>query len=247
MKPTWKCLLIGVVAAMVLSTAAPQADAQCWLYSPTAWGYSYTPYYSGYSSCCATTVSCYSPCCYDSCGWTLGWRPGPIRRLFLGRYRWYSNGGWGCYSTCNQCGLTDGCGCTGDSVAPSAPTPSPTPAKKPIADPAIPDAAVPAVPAPAEPSADATSAAESGFLTIWVPHDAKVTVNGLETKSTGSRRQFVSFGLKPGLSYKYEVRAQVIRNGQMEEDARTVILTAGEISAVAFGFNVPAHQMASVQ
>ncbi len=43
----------------------------------------------------------------------------------------------------------------------------------------------------------ATSADESGVLTVWVPYDAKVTVNGLLTKSTGSRRQFVSFGLKP--------------------------------------------------
>ena len=248
MRPTWKFLLVGVVAALVLWAAVPQADAQCWLYGPTAWGSCYTPYYSGYSPC-YTTVSCgYTPSCYDSCGWTLGWRPGPIRRLLLGRYRWHWNGGWSCCSPCNLCGLTDDCGCMGDSVAPSA-TPSPTPAKKPVADPAMPvePAVPPAVPAPAEPSAKATSSAESGFLTIWVPFDAKVTVNGLETKSSGSRRQFVSFGLKPGFSYKYVVKAQVVREGQMEEDTRTVMLTAGEISAVAFGFNVPAQQMASVQ
>ena len=53
------------------------------------------------------------------------------------------------------------------------------------------------------------------MLTVWVPYDAKVTVNGLETHSTGSRRQFVSFGLKPGLSYKYVVKAQVVREGQV--------------------------------
>ena len=246
MKPSWKCLLIGVVAAVVLTAAIPQADAQCWLYGPTAWGHSYSPYYCGYSSC-YTTASCYTPSCYDSCGWYLGWRRGPVRRLLLGRYRWYWNGGWSCCSPCNVCGVTDGCGCTGDAVAPSAPTPAPTPAKKPVADPAMPsEPPTPAPPAPAEPSAGATSAAESGFLTIWVPYDAKVTVNGLETKSTGSKRQFVSFGLKPGFSYKYVVKAEVLRDGQMEEDTRTVMLTAGKISAVAFGFNVPSHQMASV-
>jgi uncharacterized protein (TIGR03000 family) len=112
------------------------------------------------------------------------------------------------------------------------------------------DPATPPPPAPAEPAAPkttGTSSAESGFLTIWVPYDAKVTVNGMETKSKGSRRQFVSFGLKPGFSYKYEVKAQVIRDGQVQEDTRTVILTAGEISAVAFGFNVQAQQVASAQ
>ncbi len=106
--------------------------------------------------------------------------------------------------------------------------------------------AAPAPPAPAEPSAG-TSAAESGFLTIWVPYDAKVTVNGLETKSAGSRRQFVSFGLKPGFSYKYDVKATVVRDGQTVEDTRTIVLTAGEITAVAFGFNIPSQQVASVQ
>ncbi len=75
------------------------------------------------------------------------------------------------------------------------------------------------------------------MLTVWVPYDAKVTVNGLETRSTGSRRQFVSFGLKPGLSYKYVVRAQVVRNGQSRWKTQTVMLTAGQITAVAFGFN----------
>ena len=70
---------------------------------------------------------------------------------------------------------------------------------------------------------------------------------GWQTKSTGSRRQFVSFGLKPGLSYKYVVKAQVVRNGQTQEDTRTVTLTAGQVTAVAFGFNVTAQQVASAQ
>jgi len=53
-----------------------------------------------------------------------------------------------------------------------------------------------------------TSAEQSVVLTVWVPYDAKVTVNGMETRSTGSRRQFVSYGLQQGLSYKYVVRAK---------------------------------------
>ena len=102
-------------------------------------------------------------------------------------------------------------------------------------------------PVPAMPKTSGTSAEETGVLTVWVPYDAKVTVNGLETRSTGSRRQFVSYGLKPGFSYKYVVRAEVVRNGQLQEDTRTVTLTAGQITAVSFGFNTTSPQVAAVQ
>jgi uncharacterized protein (TIGR03000 family) len=81
------------------------------------------------------------------------------------------------------------------------------------------------------------SLSDSGLLTVWVPYNAKVTVNGLETRSTGSKRQFVSYGLKPGFSYKYEIRAEVLRDGQLETETRSVVLTPGERASVAFRFN----------
>ena len=99
---------------------------------------------------------------------------------------------------------------------------------------------------PAEPTSTSSPTPEtSGVVTVWVPYDAKVTINGLATRSTGSRRQFVSFGLKPGFSYKYEVRAEIVRDGQIVEEARTISLTAGQRSAVAFGFNKPAESVAA--
>ena len=76
------------------------------------------------------------------------------------------------------------------------------------------------------------------MLVVYVPYDAKVTINGLKTRSKGSRRQYVSHGLKPGFSYQYEVRAQVIRDDRPVEEVRTVVLTAGDREAVAFGFNL---------
>jgi uncharacterized protein (TIGR03000 family) len=134
---------------------------------------------------------------------------------------------------------------------------TPTPAVKPAAPSAVTPAPVvppaggstPATPstAPATPLTPTTSQEPSqetsGLLTIWVPAEAKVTINGLATRSTGSKRQYVSFGLKPGFSYKYEVRAQIVRDGQLVEEARTVSLTAGQRSAVAFGFNKPAESV----
>ncbi len=245
-RPNWKYVLVIALAAVVVFSAVPRADAQWWGAYPRGWGY-------GYASCCyapcAPTWSCYSPCSY-SYGCYLGWRPGPVRRLLFGSYRWYCGGCWtDCCSTAWAC---DPCCTEGSTSTPTvAPGQTPTPAKKPMIEPTMPmEPGVPAAPAPAEPAplktSDAT-AEESGVLTVWVPYDAKVTVNGLETRSTGSRRQFISYGLKPGFEYKYEVRAQVVRNGQIEEDVRTVTLTAGQITAVAFGFNVGTEQLASAQ
>ena len=254
---SWRFVLIVAVAAFTLSLAAPQADAQWW-----GW---YRPV-----GCCGW--SCYSPCyatvgCNSRCdsGLYLGWRPGPVRRLLFGPYRWY-RGWYGCGCGCGyDCGWDCGCSTcetccsnttsTWPSSAPLNGNYVPTPAKRPAEPPAAmpPESTTPTSPAPSAPSASpvlpktsATSADASGILTVWVPYNAKVTINGRETRSTGSRREFVSYGLTPGLSYKYVVHAEVVRNGQTLEDTQTVTLTAGQIEAVAFGFNTaPTEQVAS--
>lgn len=249
-RANWKCLLIGAVVAIAISSVAPKAEAQWWgCYRPAAtWGCGYASCYTPcYTSCYSPcySVSCYDNCCYGN-GWYRGWRPGPIRRLLLGRYRWYWGYGGGYCCPTYGCCYTDVSAC--GSVAP-APAQAPTPAQKPVVDPnAMPAEPAPApgdVPAPA-PQTNTTSADTSGVLTVWVPYNATVTINGLETTSSGSRRQFISHGLKPGFSYKYVVKAELIRDGQLLEDTRTVTLTAGKITAVAFGFNTtPAEQVAA--
>jgi uncharacterized protein (TIGR03000 family) len=80
---------------------------------------------------------------------------------------------------------------------------------------------------------------DSGVLTVWVPYDAKVTINGMLTKTTGSKRHFVSYGLRPGYTYKYVVKAEVVREGKIVTEEQTVSLTAGDRGGVAFGFNLP--------
>jgi uncharacterized protein (TIGR03000 family) len=64
----------------------------------------------------------------------------------------------------------------------------------------------------------------------------------LPTRSAGSKRQYVSFGLQPGFTYKYVVVASIVRDGQLVEDTRTVSLMAGQREAVAFGFNASAAE-----
>ena len=104
----------------------------------------------------------------------------------------------------------------------------------------MPSPGLPALPG----KTSSTSAENSGALTVVVPFDAKVYINGKETHSTGSRRQYVSYGLEPGMSYKYVVKVQVVRNGELQEDSKTETLAAGDIKGVAFGFNPSTAEVA---
>ena len=83
---------------------------------------------------------------------------------------------------------------------------------------------------------------ESATLTVFVPTEAKVTINGKFTKSTGSERRYVSYGLHPGQTYVYKIQAEIVRAGKAITDEQTVSLTAGVQRSVAFGFHVPSSE-----
>jgi len=70
-------------------------------------------------------------------------------------------------------------------------------------------------------------------LTISVPDDAIVTINGHRTTSTGTRRAYVTGTMLHGRNYKYVVLVQVVRNGQVIEETREVRLTPGEQESLA--------------
>lgn len=274
-----RVLLVGAIAALLVSATTTDANA-CW------WWRGCAP--ACYTSCCyypTTYYSCYTPTCCDGyygSAWYVGVRPGPVRRLLLGPYRYYWAGNvyyYGGYvsSPTSCCG--DGVVVTSPS-APQQPTPaqpaqpapvepSPTPmtpapadapaapnpptsapSSGPLAPPAGFTPSNPPLTPPTAPSSPfapplgagsfftpTPSPADSGLLTIYVPADAKVTVNGHVTKSTGTKRQYVSYGLQPGLSYKYEIKAEVVRDGQVYDEVRTVVLTAGARNTVAFSFH----------
>jgi uncharacterized protein (TIGR03000 family) len=84
--------------------------------------------------------------------------------------------------------------------------------------------------------------ADSGVLTVSVPSDAKVFVNGKATTSIGAQRHFVSRGLRNGFKYAYEVRVEVVRDGRTVEDVKTVELRAGETNRLAFNMS-PADEL----
>ena len=106
--------------------------------------------------------------------------------------------------------------------------PVPAPATAPVPAPAA--APVPGPSAGVVPDSEGTR----GLISVWVPAEARVFINGLETKSGGRYRAYASYGLKPGLTYKYEIRAEIARQGRPIENTRTVYLTAGTRERVAF-------------
>jgi len=281
-----KLLLVGTVLAATLIVGAASADAQCYWYRPVAWT-CYTPCYT----------ACYTPCYYGTYStWYLGWRPGPIRRLILGPYRWYWAGYGGVwYGDC--CWTTTAwydC-CVSDVSVPAVQQPAaqPTPAEKPLPQPTPepaekldkqsqptptpaqekpgtslpppaggvtppaggltpPGATTPPLPGidplrmPGPSGAFAPTPADSGLLTVVVPFEAKVFINGMETKSTGSRRQFVSYGLKPGYSYRYDIRVELVRDGKLEVATMTKVLKAGSREFATFPFQKPDEEFAAV-
>jgi uncharacterized protein (TIGR03000 family) len=125
--------------------------------------------------------------------------------------------------------------------------PEPTPAEPEQTPTEAPDemAPAPASPAPLLPG-ETSARPDAGLLNIRVPSEAKVFINGLETSSKGAERQYVSYGLKPGLTYKYEVRAVLKRGGKQFEDLKVVYLTAGATEGLAFDLrSAPAHKLVS--
>lgn len=72
------------------------------------------------------------------------------------------------------------------------------------------------------------------LLTVSVPNDAKVFVNGVATSSKGGQRTYVSRGLSNGFRYTYEVRVEAKRDGKVVEEVKTVQLRAGENADLAF-------------
>lgn len=74
-------------------------------------------------------------------------------------------------------------------------------------------------------------------LTVTVPSEAKVFVNGRETTSKGSVRQFVSRGLKEDKTYKFEIEAHLeAADGQDMIESKTVVVQAGQTESLDFAF-----------
>jgi uncharacterized protein (TIGR03000 family) len=78
------------------------------------------------------------------------------------------------------------------------------------------------------------------LLSIRVPPDAIVRINGTQTNQNGPRREFMSSGLTPGRSYTFVVTAQWTEpNGQVVELERRIPVQGGERRNVDFTMPSP--------
>ncbi len=69
---------------------------------------------------------------------------------------------------------------------------------------------------------------EPARITVQVPPDATVTINGARMNQTGSTRQYVSPPLKSGYQYTYEIRASWRTPAGPVSNGRTVWLNPGD-------------------
>ena len=77
---------------------------------------------------------------------------------------------------------------------------------------------------------------QTALLNVSAPAEAKIFVNGTQTTSTGTQRQYVSRGLTAGNRYEYEIRAEIVRDGNTQTETKTVTLGPGEETNLSFNF-----------
>ena len=83
------------------------------------------------------------------------------------------------------------------------------------------------------PPAVASQPDTTAHVTVTVPADAELWVDGSKTTSTGSVREFQSPPLTPG-QYAYEIRAHWTENGREVTQTQKVAVSAGAHIAVNF-------------
>jgi uncharacterized protein (TIGR03000 family) len=71
-------------------------------------------------------------------------------------------------------------------------------------------------------------------LIVNLPADAKLFLQGQPTTSGSAERTFLTPALEPGYVYTYTVRAEIVRDGRMLTETKTVEVTAGNVSRVLF-------------
>ncbi len=71
-------------------------------------------------------------------------------------------------------------------------------------------------------------------LSIDVPEDAKVYLDGELMKTPVAKRVFVTPDLTPGRTYYYDLRVEVIREGQVVAASQRILMRAGQTALATF-------------
>ena len=65
-----------------------------------------------------------------------------------------------------------------------------------------------------------------------LPADAKLSVDGTVTRSTGETRSFMSPPMQAGKEFRYTIRAELERDGKMTSADKEVTVRAGQETVV---------------
>jgi uncharacterized protein (TIGR03000 family) len=71
-------------------------------------------------------------------------------------------------------------------------------------------------------------------VTVRLPDDAKLFIDGVLCPLTSSVRTFETPKLDPGRQYFYNVKAEVVRDGREASESRRVVVEAGKETTVEF-------------
>jgi uncharacterized protein (TIGR03000 family) len=205
---------VVLMAALTAGPAAPACHRTC----NGCWGGGYAGCYGGWGGH-GGGWGCYS--CYG------GWGAGMIGNYGChGCYGSYScSSCYGCYGVgCYSAWGCQGCAGWGYGVVPNGngttekkkggselPPPTEEKKKKKIEDDNV-----------------------RATLTVELPEGARLFIDGSPVKATTARRNFVTPPLRPGQVYFYELRAEVIRDGQTVRANRRVLVTPGQAARASF-------------
>jgi len=80
----------------------------------------------------------------------------------------------------------------------------------------------------------------SAHLTVRLPAEARLWVDGTPCPLTSDTRSFATPGLQPGRQYVYNLKAEVLRDGQPVTQSQRVVIAAGRQVDVTFDDLAPA-------
>jgi uncharacterized protein (TIGR03000 family) len=84
------------------------------------------------------------------------------------------------------------------------------------------------------PGQEETSAPVTSKVTVSLPSDARLWVDNLECPLTSAVRSFNTPALNPAQKYFYDLRVQIVRDGQTLTETQRVTITPGQEARVDF-------------
>jgi uncharacterized protein (TIGR03000 family) len=85
---------------------------------------------------------------------------------------------------------------------------------------------------------DEAAAAAPARITVHLPANARLTIDGEATTSTSAVREFVSPALAAGKNFSYTFQAEFTRDGKTVVETRDVTVRAGLNTEVRFASNL---------